>query len=311
MRVSLASVAEASALVCCDVSRRSVHDHTLSSPQCGSPRCRAPVNGLVVPPSLGAQATPAASAAPPSASTAPQDKWPRQFTADGNIVRLYTPQLDSWDGRTLAYHAAVSIEAPGSKEPTFGVAFATAKTDVDKTTRLVELTNREITRVSFPSAPAANDTYLGMLRRVMGRKKTVTVALDKLEANLAILQEQQKGESQPLKNEPPRVIFSSAPAILVLVDGDPVWRPLGRNRPPADDQHEPDRPEGQVGGALPPPLRRLDAGRSPRGPLGRGGPTARVAREGLEANPGREVRGPARRRDSRRSGRQGTSRSPR
>ena len=48
----------------------------------------------------------------------------RSRRPNGNTVSLYTPQLDSWDGRTIDWHAAVSIQAPGAKEPTFGVMFA-------------------------------------------------------------------------------------------------------------------------------------------------------------------------------------------
>ena len=176
---------------------------------------------FAAPPQLFAQAAQPAAAA---STGAPQDRWPRKFTANGSQVDLYTPQLDSWDGRTIEWHAAVSVTAPGAKEPTFGVVFSKAKTDVDKTTRLVELTNLEVTSVNFPSAPAANDTYLAMMRKALLAKKTVTVALDKLEANLAILQEQKKGDAAPLKNEPPAIVFSSVPAILVLVDGEPAWR---------------------------------------------------------------------------------------
>ena len=120
----------------------------------------------------------------------------------------------------------MSIQAAGAKEPTFGVVFATAKTEVDKTTRLVTVEQMEIPKVNFPSAPASNGSYLDLLRKVMLQKKSVTVALDKLETNLAILQQQRKGESAPLQNAPPKIVFSSVPAILVLVDGEPVWRPM-------------------------------------------------------------------------------------
>ena len=179
---------------------------------------------FAAPPEVLAQAAAAKPQPAAAATSAPQDRWPRKFTANGNAVDLYTPQLDAWDGRTIEWHAAVSVTAPGAKEPTFGVVFSKAKTDVDKTTRLVELTNLEVTSVNFPSAPAANDTYLAMMRKALLAKKTVTVALDKLEANLAILQEQKKGDAAPLKNEPPAIVFSSVPAILVLVDGEPAWR---------------------------------------------------------------------------------------
>jgi hypothetical protein len=163
-----------------------------------------------------------ASTAKPAA--APQDRWPRKFTVDGNDVAFYTPQLDSWDGRSLAYHAAVSVTPPGAKEPTFGVVFATAKTMVDKTTRIVELTDLDVTKVNFPSQPGSNEKFLATLRTLMKRKGSVTIALDRLEANLAILQQQRKGEARPLQNAPPKILFSSVPAILVLVDGEPAWR---------------------------------------------------------------------------------------
>jgi hypothetical protein len=168
----------------------------------------------------------AAASNAPNASNVPQDKWPRQVTgASGNTISLYAPQLDSWDGRTIDWHAALSILAPGAKEPTFGVMFCTAKTDVDKTTRMVTLTDLQVSKVNFPSAAAANDTYLKMAQQAIAKRKTVTVALDRLEASLAILEQQKKGESQPLKNDPPKIVFSSVPAVLVLVDGDPVWKP--------------------------------------------------------------------------------------
>ena len=57
----------------------------------------------------------AKSQAAAASTSAPQDRWPRKFTANGNAIDLYTPQLDSWDGRTIEWHAAVSITAPGSE----------------------------------------------------------------------------------------------------------------------------------------------------------------------------------------------------
>jgi hypothetical protein len=137
------------------------------------------VTGDGVPP-LFAQATPASGS-----TAAPQDRWPRKLSVNGSNIDFYTPQLDSWDGRSLSYHAAVSITPPGAKEPIFGVVFATATTNVDKTTRLVELTDLDVTKVSFPSRPEANEKYLETFRTLMKRKGSVTIALDRLEANLS------------------------------------------------------------------------------------------------------------------------------
>jgi len=54
-----------------------------------------------------------------------------------------------------------------------------------------------------------------------------TIALDRLESELAVQQQVAKGSAQPLRNTPPRVLFSTQPALLVLIDGAPVLRPAG------------------------------------------------------------------------------------
>lgn len=53
-----------------------------------------------------------------------------------------------------------------------------------------------------------------------------SISLDRMEANLAILQARQQAGSQPLRNDPPAILFSTRPAMLVLVDGPPVYRPV-------------------------------------------------------------------------------------
>ena len=79
--------------------------------------------------------------------------WPRQFSSGGAALTVYQPQLDSWDGRRLQAHAAVSVRPQGATDSTFGVIWIAARTDVDKESRQVELQNVEISRASFPSAP--------------------------------------------------------------------------------------------------------------------------------------------------------------
>src|SRR5262249_31394024 len=49
---------------------------------------------------------------------------------------------------------------------------------------------------------------------------------DQLLSELAIAQAQRE-TSRELKNDPPRIIFSSKSAVLVLIDGQPVLRPAG------------------------------------------------------------------------------------
>src|SRR5262249_42127419 len=52
------------------------------------------------------------------------------------------------------------------------------------------------------------------------------ISLDRLEASLAITEAAKKSEQLPLRNDPPRFLFSSVPAVLVSIDGTPVWKPV-------------------------------------------------------------------------------------
>src|SRR5262249_44968185 len=105
------------------------------------------------------------------------------------------------------------------------VVWIEAETSVDKTHRLVTINEIKVPKVNFPSAEAANDTYAEMFRQVFGAKgKGVTIALDRLEAEPAIKGEEEKGNSLPVKNEAPQIIFATSPTLLVYVDGGPAWR---------------------------------------------------------------------------------------
>ena len=162
-----------------------------------------------------------------TASTDSSDAgWPRQFLSGTTTFSVYQPQVDSWKGNRLAVRAAVSVRDTANADPAFGVIWLSARTEVDKTNRLVYLEDLQITKASFPSASANSTGWQATLQQLLP-ETCRTIALDRLEAELAVQQEIRQGSGQPLRNAPPRVIFSSVPAILVLVDGQPVLRPAG------------------------------------------------------------------------------------
>jgi hypothetical protein len=173
---------------------------------------------------------PSAAGSPPAAPSGQDDywpaNWPRNFKAeDGTQFILYEPQLDSWNGNLLTGRAAVAVKAEQEEDPTYGVVWLKAQTTVDKENRVVTLEDLDVTKVKFPAAAGAAATYQKELEaKLHGMVKTM--ALDQLEAQLKIMNAVQVTDSKPVKNDPPRIIFSSVPAILVYIDGDPAWRPV-------------------------------------------------------------------------------------
>jgi hypothetical protein len=149
--------------------------------------------------------------------------WPRQFISGNITFTMYQPQLDGWTGDKLAAHAALAVKESGKDEPTYGVIWLETRTEVDKVNRQVYLNDTKITKASFPSASAQASAWQAALQqRLPVRSKAFS--LDRIEAQLGVEQERAKAAEQPLKNDPPRILISTVPAILILIDGEPAFR---------------------------------------------------------------------------------------
>src|SRR5206468_471214 len=104
----------------------------------------------------------------------------------------------------------------------FGVVWISARTEVDKARGLVSLEDLTIPKVNFPSSPQKNAEYLRFAREHLpGGVRTVPLA--QLEADLAATRAATPGAS-PVKNDPPRILVTTVPALLVRIDGQPSLR---------------------------------------------------------------------------------------
>jgi hypothetical protein len=160
-----------------------------------------------------------------------EQPWPREIVAGSLKMMVYQPQVESWNGNILNLKAAVGInvDAPNDYDRHFGAIWITARTDVDKDRRAVWLAEVQVTRANFPTAPLyartvddALDGQAGIVARV--------ISLDQLETSLAIAR-QQRGQEPAIEvlNDPPRILFSMSPAVLVTMDGEPVLRAVAPN----------------------------------------------------------------------------------
>jgi hypothetical protein len=149
--------------------------------------------------------------------------WPRQYQDEKTTILLYQPQIDKWEGNQLEARAAVALTPQGKTEPLYGVAWITARTEVDKAARMVALEDVVVSKVAFPESKEDEKTFLSDLSRAIP-DSAKDVPLDHLEANLAIAGATEKANALEVKNDPPKIIFSTEPAILILIDGKPELR---------------------------------------------------------------------------------------
>jgi uncharacterized protein (TIGR03000 family) len=159
----------------------------------------------------------------------PDAPWPRKIESDGETLTIYQPQVESWDKNLLTARAAVAVTTKASPQPTYGVVWFTSRTDVDREHAVVTLDDFKITKMNFPTAPDNEDALMAKLKNQLptGSK---TVSLVRLQANLAVTQAESRTQKVPLKNDIPRIIYSTKPAILVLVDGQPALRDVANTK---------------------------------------------------------------------------------
>ena len=185
----------------------------------------APAEGA--PANTVAQATPAEAPAeePPPPETVTPDPWPKSAELNGTKYTVYQPQVDSWNDYVYRAHAAVSVLPPGSKNPVFGVIELSANTIVDKQAQAVHLENLTVLKATFPSVPKKAPTYQKAIQSLVAQGPA-TMSLARLEAAVGIEGAERNARRVPVLNEPPRIVFRSSATVLVLIHGDPVWRPV-------------------------------------------------------------------------------------
>ncbi|PYT00754.1 MAG: hypothetical protein DMF63_05450 [Acidobacteria bacterium] len=162
--------------------------------------------------------------AQPPAKNAPQDPgWPREKTASVGRLIYCQPQVDSWkDYKQLEFRTAFSLTPTGA-ESVVGIATIRAQTAADVEKRTVLLSNLEIIETTFPAVEdeATKPTYDALVKTFMPKDSTMTVALDRIVASLE--KNETPVKSGDLKSDPPEIFFTNKIAIMVQIDGEPVF----------------------------------------------------------------------------------------
>ena len=156
-----------------------------------------------------------------SQTEAPMDPgWPREVTKDGAKLVYYQPQIDEWkDYKKLAMRLAFALTPAGGKE-VLGVAELRAGTVADMEASTVVIKSIEIVTTRFPSLDDKTAKSMDALMRKLVPTTGMTVSVDRITSGLERTQE----TAQPVavKTDPPTIFTAEGPAILLLVDGEPV-----------------------------------------------------------------------------------------
>ncbi|HEV7928911.1 MAG TPA: hypothetical protein VGP12_02125, partial [Nitrosospira sp.] len=171
------------------------------------------------------------SQAQDTSAAAPQvdGGFPRPYKLAAGNVLLYQPQVASWNGRErIVAWSAVSYEPTDKKEKTaLGTIKIEADTRVATDDRVVNFSPFKITEFNFPSLSRdRSQTVAEELQKAIPADER-TMGLDRV---LAAVDKSQltvgPNEAAGLKADPPRIFYSTTPAVLVTFDGEPIWSPI-------------------------------------------------------------------------------------
>jgi hypothetical protein len=151
-----------------------------------------------------------------------QDEWPKVISStDGSEIKIYELQPESFSGNTLKARAAISILQSGKTDPTFGTFWTVSTVETDKDNRRVILQSVKVPNIKFPGQ--VDDNMISSLKTTLETQLPQVigdVSLDDLLASLDMNQEEKK-LSKDLNTSPPKIIYTTRPSLLVMIDGEP------------------------------------------------------------------------------------------
>jgi hypothetical protein len=151
--------------------------------------------------------------------------WPRVINLPEGRIVVYEPQVESLEGNILKGRGALSLTPQGKKDPVFGAIWFESRIEIDRDARTVDVLEMKIPRVRFPnSTDEESAKYSEIITREAG-KWDMTLSLDRMIAGLnAAKREREQDDNLSMK--PPKILFETEPALLVIFDGDPKKVPV-------------------------------------------------------------------------------------
>ena len=150
--------------------------------------------------------------------------WPKIIEAKDGIITIYQPQPETLDGTFLTGRAAISIKLTDAKQPVFGAIWITSTIVVDRDSRTATLTEIDIPNIRF--SDQADSSILSRLTNLIDKeipRTDIVVSLDEL---ITTLENTSTISSDNFRTDPPEIIITHSPSMLILIDGDPILKEM-------------------------------------------------------------------------------------
>ncbi len=153
--------------------------------------------------------------------------WPRAFELSGSgFIVLHEPQYSEWDSvETLKALIAAEYYRTAEAEPVFGVIGLAVKLRRTDDPDAVSMTDPTIFQMDFGTLGREAVTALSVDVGDLLPTGEILVPTERVAAKLADIGKQT--DVSGLAFDPPAIFVASAPARLLMTDGEPVFAPVG------------------------------------------------------------------------------------
>jgi hypothetical protein len=165
-----------------------------------------------------------ATTSKPTSSPVSFPSWPRVFDRNGVHLVVYQPQLKAWQKyRTMVADTAISVTDKGQK-PILGVISWRADTLANVSAQTVYVNDIVVLDARFPSLSPAQEAEMKQRAHQLYPTITFTIGLPRMIASLEKVNEPVR--TVAANTQAPTILVSTAPAMVLLVDGKPVLAPI-------------------------------------------------------------------------------------
>jgi hypothetical protein len=151
-----------------------------------------------------------------------QEAWPKELAAsDGTLVMVYQPEPETLKGNILTYRAAISVKEKNRPEPAFGTFWGFATVATDRDNRELLFTSITVTDIRVPYDSAAN--RLDHIKAAIQSQFAAAAGPIPIDVIVTSLNQQmdQTRLARSLNRQPPVILYSKEPSVLVTIDGAP------------------------------------------------------------------------------------------
>jgi hypothetical protein len=155
--------------------------------------------------------------------------WPKEIQTTKSNILIYQPEPDSMSGDHLYSRAAISFTSTKYPAPVYGAIWMDSRFSTDREAGTCNIFDVKILNVRFPGVDTIDPSKVSYFKQILSEQATswnLEYSINELTSTLTSTRAAVRSSSG-INNDPPEIIFTKHNSMLLIFDGDPVFKETG------------------------------------------------------------------------------------